>query len=59
MAKSLIVHVQVKEAASQAGMPNVSADFYAELEGKVRKIVGEACSRAKRNSRTTVMGKDV
>ncbi|HIH05085.1 TPA: DUF1931 domain-containing protein [Candidatus Woesearchaeota archaeon] len=59
MATSLIVHVQVKEAATQAGMPNVSADFYTELESRVKKLIGEACARAKRNNRTTVMGKDV
>ena len=59
MTKSIIVHVQVKDAATKAGIPNVSEDFYAELEGKVKKIVEEACNRAKRNNRTTVMGKDV
>ena len=59
MAKSIIVHVQVKEAATAAGMPNVSADFYTELESKVKDIVNEACARAKKNNRTTVMGKDV
>ncbi len=59
MAKSIIVHVQVKEAATQAGMPNVSADFYTELENKVKVVVVEACNRAKKNNRTTVMGKDV
>lgn len=59
MAKSIIVHVQVKEAATQAGVPNVSADFYTELENKVKNMVVESCNRAKKNNRTTVMGKDV
>lgn len=59
MAKSIIVHVQVKEAATQAGMPNVSKEFYTELENKVKQIVVDSCNRAKRNNRTTVMGKDV
>ena len=59
MTKSIIVRVQVKDAATKAGMPNVSADFYTELENKVNVIVVEACNRAKKNNRTTVMGKDV
>ena len=59
MAKSLIVHVQVKEAAAQAGIQNVSADFYTGLESKVKRIIEESCARARKNSRTTVMGKDV
>ena len=59
MTKSLIVHVQVKDAATKAGMPNVSADFYTELEAKVKQMIESACNRAKRNNRTTVMGKDV
>ncbi len=59
MTKSLIVHVQVKEAATQVGMHNVSADFYTELEKKVKQLIEESCMRAKKNHRTTVMGKDV
>ncbi len=59
MTKSIIVHVQVKEEATKAGMPNVSKDFYTELESKVKDVISKACNRAKRNNRTTVMGKDV
>ena len=38
---------------------NVSADFYTALDEKVKKIVEEACKRAKLNNRNTVMGRDV
>jgi histone H3/H4 len=59
MTKSLIVRVQAKDATMQAGIPNVSEDFYIELEKKAKQLIIDACERAKKNKRTTVMGKDV
>jgi len=50
----------VKEMAKIDGKAlNVTADFYSALDEKVKKIVEEACKRAKQNSRNTVMGRDV
>ena len=58
--KSIIVRSQVKDMAIIEGKPlNVSADFYTALDEKVKKIVEEACKRAKLNNRNTVMGRDV
>ena len=58
--KSIIVRSQVKDMAKIEGKPlNVSADLYTALDEKVKKIVEEACKRAKLNNRNTVMGKDV
>jgi len=58
--KSIIVRTQVKEMAKIDGKAlNVTADFYSALDEKVKKIVEEACKRAKQNSRNTVMGRDV
>ena len=59
MAKSLIVHVQAKDATLKAGIQNASEDFYAELEKKANQLIIDACERAKKNKRTTVMGKDI
>ena len=58
--KSIIVRSQVKDIAKIEGKPlNVSADLYTALDEKVKKIVEDACKRAKLNNRNTVMGKDV
>lgn len=60
MTKSLIVRFQVKESAKlEEKQLNVSADFYTELEKKVKILIEKACERAKLNGRNTVMGKDV
>ena len=38
---------------------NMSKDFCAALEEKVKAMIEEACKRAQSNSRTTVMAKDL
>ncbi|MBL7054406.1 DUF1931 domain-containing protein [Candidatus Woesearchaeota archaeon] len=51
---------QIKSIAKIEDQPlNVSSDFYEALNEKVKIIIEKACKRAKLNSRTTVMGKDV
>ena len=58
--KSIIVRSQVKDMAKIEGEAlNVSSDFYAALDEKVKRIVEESCKRAKLNNRNTVMDKDV
>lgn len=60
MTKSVIVKSQVKELAKIDGKPlSVSEEFYKALEEKNRKMVEEACRRAKQNSRNTVMARDL
>ena len=60
MTKSVIVKSQVKELAKLDGKSlSVAEEFYKELEGKNRKLIEEACKRAKLNSRNTVMARDL
>lgn len=60
MTKSIIVKSQVKEFAKLDGKPlSVSGEFYAVLEEKNKKLIEEACKRAKLNSRNTVMARDL
>lgn len=57
----IVVRTQIKEVVkeTQAGINNISEDFMARLDERVREMVKEACKRAKENGRKTVMGKDV
>ena len=41
------------------GVDNLGGDFMDKLDEKVKKLVLDACNRAKENGRKTVMGKDV
>ena len=60
MTKSIIVRSQVKELASIDGKQlNVAGEFYSALEEKTKELVEEACKRAKANSRTTIMARDL
>ena len=60
MTKSVIVKSQVKELAKIENKPlSVAEEFYAALEEKSKKLVEEACKRAKQNSRNTVMARDL
>ncbi|MBI2658029.1 hypothetical protein HYX08_05035 [Candidatus Woesearchaeota archaeon] len=60
MAKSIIVKSQVKESARLEGKPlSVSEEFYKALEDKNKKLIEEACRRAKQNSRNTIMARDL
>ena len=60
MTKSIIVKSQVKEYAKIDNKPlSVAEEFYAALEEKNRKLIEEACRRAKTNSRNTVMARDL
>ncbi len=57
---SVIVKAKVKEYAKLDGKQlNVSSDFSPALEEKVKKIIEQACIRAKENFRNTVMKKDL
>jgi histone H3/H4 len=57
----ITVRTQVKEIVKETnlGINNISEDFIKRLDEKVKKIVEEACQRAKANGRKTVMGKDI
>jgi histone H3/H4 len=57
----ITVKTQIKEVVKDTGLGinNISEDFVAELDEKVKELVKEACKRAKENGRRTVMGKDV
>lgn len=60
MTKSVIVKSQIKELAKLDGKPlSVSEEFYNALEDKVKKLIEEASTRAKLNSRNTVMARDL
>ena len=60
MTKSLIVKSQVKEFAKIDGKElSVAEEFYTALEEKNKKLIEEACKRAKLNSRNTVMARDL
>ena len=60
MTKSVIVKSQVKELATFDGKQlSVAEEFYIALEEKVKKSIEEACKRAKKNSRNTVMERDL
>ena len=56
----ITVRTQVKDIVKEAnlGVNNISEDFTERLDEKVKKIVEEACRRAKEDGRKTVMGKD-
>lgn len=60
MTKSVIVKSQVKELAKIESKPlSVAEEFYRALEEKNRKLIEEACKRAKLNSRNTLMARDL
>ena len=60
MAKSVIVKSQVKELAKIDSKPlSVAEEYYKALEEKNRKLIEEACKRAKLNSRNTLMARDL
>ena len=57
---ALIVKSEIKKNAKIDGKQlMVSEDFYDTLDSKVKEIVGNACKRAKANSRNTVMARDI
>ena len=57
---SVIVKAKVKEYAKFEGKPlNVSSDFFPALDEKVKKLIEQACKRAKENFRNTIMKKDL
>ena len=53
------VRVQVKEVIKNQGLNNVSDDFHDTLNKRVENLILEACERAKKNQRRTVMGRDI
>jgi len=55
----IAARTQVKEIVKDCGINNISDEFMAQLEQKIKEVVEEACKRAKENGRRTVMGKDV
>ena len=60
MTKSVIVKSQVKELAKLDGKQlSVAEEFYKELVEKNKKLIEEACKRAKLNSRNTLMARDL
>ncbi|MBI3027489.1 hypothetical protein HYY70_05225 [Candidatus Woesearchaeota archaeon] len=60
MTKSVIVKSQVKELAKIENKPlSVSEEFYTALEEKTKKVIEEACKRARQNSRNTIMARDL
>jgi histone H3/H4 len=60
MGTGLVVRSQVKNYARvDEKALNISSDFYEALDKKVEYIIKKACTRAKLNSRNTVMSRDV
>ena len=60
MTTSIITKSQVKQHAKFDGKQlSVSEEFYNALDEKVKKLIEEACKRAKQNSRNTVMARDL
>jgi len=61
----IVVKTQVNALAKKINrekgyrVNNVSDDFAAALDRKVRALIGEAVERAHQNLRKTVMGKDI
>ena len=55
----VVVRSQIKEVISELEVPNMSKDFLDTLDNKVRNVIEDACKRAKKNGRRTVMGKDI
>ncbi len=57
----IVVRTQVKDILKESGteVENMSKDFLAALDKKVKSLVLDACNRAKANKRRTVMAKDV
>ena len=58
---TLTARTQVKEIMKESGLgiENISGDFLDRLNEKVKRLVIDACQRAKENGRRTVMGKDI
>ncbi len=50
---------QVKEVVRSKGISNIAEDFHEVLNQKVQSLIDEACDRAKKNQRRTVMGRDI
>ena len=60
MTKSVIVKSHVKELAKIDGKAlSIAEEFYKALEEKNKKLIEEACKRAKLNSRNTLMARDL
>ena len=60
MTKSVIVKSQVKELAKLDGKSlSVAEEFYKALEEKNKRLIDEACKRAKLNYRNTLMARDL
>lgn len=60
MGSAIVVRSQIRNFAKIDGKAlNISNEFYEALNRKVEKLIMEACERAKANSRTTLMGRDV
>lgn len=55
----LTARTQIKDILKEAGIDNISADFMETLNEKVKQLVIDAANRAKKNSRKTVMGRDI
>lgn len=53
------VRSQVKEVVNNKGITNIAEDFHEVLNQKVQSLIHEACERAKKNQRRTVMGRDI
>jgi len=53
------VRTQIKELVKTQGINNTTDDFHDALNTKVQNIVTEACDRAKKNLRKTVMARDI
>ncbi len=60
MSNMIIIKAKIKEFAVADGKKlNVSGEFAERLDKKVKELIAEACERARKNSRNTVMEKDL
>jgi len=53
------VRTQVKDLVKNQGINNIADDFHEALDKRVSELVLEACERAKKNQRRTLMGRDI
>ena len=56
----MIIKSKINDAAEIEGKHyNISRDFAEALDEKVKRLIKDACRRARDNSRTTVMPRDL
>ena len=55
----MIVKIHASTLIRENGLDNISSDYYAKLENKVKSIILKSIERAKANKRKTLMSRDI